>query len=220
MISVITPTNRDKKALELVDKALKQQSFRDFEWIVIRPEKIPSYLCWSLNRDYNKAIRKAKGDLIVSWQDYTYAKPDTLEKFYFHFKNEPKTLVSAVGNKYSDDSFLVEMWKDPRIEEGKTYYEVPFHYIEFNLCSVPKKAFYDVGGFDEELDKWYGMDGYSVVDRLNMIGGYKFKIDNTIRTYSLEHDRPPNWEEKNAIHGAYQERRKFYLVNPKLNYLK
>jgi hypothetical protein len=63
------------------------------------------------------------------------------------------------------------------------------------------------------------MDGYSVVDRLNLLGGYDFKIDQTIKSFSLEHGRPLMWEKKNAIHGPYNKRRQVYLNDPKLKYL-
>lgn len=220
MISVITCSVRPE-GLKLVEKALDRQTLQDFEWIVQgREGAIPNDCVWTLNRDYNHAIKRAKGDLIISWQDYTYANPDTLEKFLFHFETEPKTLVTAVGNKYQDDTWTIETWRDPRIraDEG-SYYPCYFNDIEWNLCSVPKSALYAVGGFDEDLDHWYGMDGYSVVDRLNMLGGYDFKIDQTIRSYSLEHGRPDKWEDLNAIHGPYEKRRLAYVDNPVLKFL-
>ncbi len=219
-ITVITPSVRPK-GLKLVEKALKRQTFRDFDWIVQgRGGEVPEGCVWRLNRDYNIAIKKAKGELIVSWQDWTYANPDVLERFWNHYQEEPKTLVTGVGNKYQDDTWTVMTWKDPRERSDQgSYYQCYFNDIEWNFCAVPKQAIYDVGGFDEFLDQWYGMDGYSVVDRINMIGGYDFKIDQGIKSYSLEHGRPPQWEEKNALHGPYNERRKDYLVNPLLPYL-
>ena len=219
-ITVITPSVRPD-GLKLVEKALKRQTFRDFDWIVQgKGGEIPDNCVWRLNRDYNIAIQKAKGELIVSWQDWTYANPDVLERFWNHYQEEPKTLVTGVGNKYQDDTWTVMTWKDPRERSDQgSYYPCYFNDIEWNFCAVPKQALYDVGGFDEYLDRWYGMDGYSVVDRINMIGGYDFKIDQGIKSYSLEHGRPPQWEEKNALHGPYNERRKDYLVNPLLPYL-
>lgn len=246
MISVITPTGRDPSARDLVAKALKRQTFRDFEWIIVSPSFNPDNDgswpagatrsqspvveladppkadgdVWSLNKAYNKAIKAAKGQLIVSWQDFTYSDPTTLERFWFHYQNEPNTLISAVGNKYADDSFTVVTWKDPRERSDQgAFYPCYFNDIEWNLCAVPKAALEAVGGFDEELDRFFGMDGYSVLDRLNMLGGWDFKLDQTIKSYSLEHGRPERWEELNAIHGPYEERRKSYLANPSLGYL-
>lgn len=221
MITVITPTVRGEEALALVNKALKRQTFRDFEHIIANREgNVPEGLVWTLNRDMNRAIRQAKGYLIVSWQDHTYAGPDTLERFFQHFVQEPNTLVTAVGNKYSDPSWTVTTWQDPRIRKDQgTYYQCFFQDIEYNLCAIPKKAIYGVGGWDETLDAFYGMDGYSVSDRINMIGGYDFKIDQSIVSYSIEHGRPEKWEELNAIHGPYEKRRKAYFENPRLSYL-
>jgi len=220
-ISVITCSVRPE-GLKLVEKALKRQTFKDFEWIIQgRDGEIPKGCVWTLNRDYNMAIAKAKGELIVSWQDYTYASPQALEKFFYYFKTEPKTLVTGVGNKYTDDSFTTQTWRDPRDRSDQgSFYPCFFCDIEWNFCSVPKAALYAVGGFDEWLDYYYGMDGYSVLDRLNLLSGWDFKIDQTNRSYSLEHSRPEDWEEKNALHGPYNERRKQYMANPVLDYLK
>lgn len=232
-ITVVTPTIRPE-GLALVEKALKRQTFEEFDWVIVSPSdpmvnmdrrwyretpRSPGDV-WTLNKAYNKAVRRAKGELIISWQDYTYAKPDTLERFWFHYQNEPKTLVTAVGNKYEDESWTVQAWKDPRERADLgTFYPCYFNDIEFNLCSIPKAALFAVGGFDEELDKFYGMDGYSVVDRLNMQGGWDFKIDQTIKSYSLNHGRPKDWEKRNAIHGPYEIRRQDYIANPVLSYL-
>lgn len=221
MITVITPTNRNYEALALVHKALRRQTFRDFEHIVVRREgELPEGCVWTLNRDMNRAIQQARGALIISWQDFTYAKPDTLERFYNHFIQEPKTLVTAVGNKYNDGTWTVATWKDPRMRTDQgTYYPCNFEDIEYNLCAIPRQAIYDVGGWDESLDAYYGMDGYSVSERINLIGGYDFKIDQSIVSYSVEHGRPERWEELNAIHGPYQQIRKGYVENPRLHYL-
>jgi hypothetical protein len=236
MISVITPTVR-KEGLALIEKALKRQTFQDFEWIITSPfdptyeykkcdawvvsfEKEPEDY-WTVYKDYNRAIAASKGELIVSWQDFTYTKPDTLERFWFHHMNEPKTIVGAVGNKYSDDSWTVLNWKDPREREDQgAFYQCYYNDIELNLSAFPREAFYAVGGFDEYLDKYSSLCGLDVLDRLNMLGGYDFKLDQTIKSYSLEHPRLPGWEENLPFAKAYPERRLTYLANPKLSYLK
>lgn len=221
MISVITPTVR-VEGLKLVEKALNRQTFRNFEWIVQEPTRpLPKDCVWQLNYDYNRAVEKAKGDLIVSWQDYTYAKPDTLEKFWKHYQDEPKTLVGAVGNKYADESWSVMTWKDPRERDDQgSFYPCYFSDIEWNLASIPKEAIYAVGGLDEGLDTGFGMDAYSVNERLNILGGYDFKLDQTIKSYSLEHGRlTKDWDEKNWLFKWDKEVRPRYLQNPVLNYL-
>lgn len=245
MISVITPSIRPE-GLDLVRKALGRQTFREFEWILVAPLeledpinkvigkelfRLPSFEyvieppkeqgdVWALNKAYNKAIRVAKGDLLVSWQDYTFADPDALEKFWFHFQKDPRVFVSGVGGKYKDDTWNVKTWADPRERNDQgPFYPCYFSDIEWNFCAVPKQAIYDVGGFDESLDSYFGMDGYSVNDRANMIGGWDFWLDQTNKSYSIHHDRPKKWEEMNAIHGPYGIKRLEYLKNPKLSYL-
>lgn len=220
-ISVITPTVREN-GLALVEKALRRQTFREFEHIVQGQEGDMAGNVWTLNQDYNIALRKAQGDLIISWQDYTYAKPDTLARFWTHFEQEPKTLIGAVGNKYQDEDFIVEIWRDPRMRDDQgSFYPCYFSDIEWNLASIPKQAIYDVGGFDEEMDRKYGMDGYSVNDRINLLGGYDFKLDQSIRSYSLEHGRLNGeaWDQNNWNGEPYMEYRKKYLQNPVLPYL-
>lgn len=248
MISIVTPTVRSR-GLDLVDKALSRQTFKDFEWLPVGPHSVylehgfkRKFECkgkefieepekaegdkWTLNKAYNKAIKEARGDLIVSWQDFTYAKPDTLEKLWFHYRQEPKTLVTAVGNKYTDETWSVQTWKDPRERDDQgTFYPCYWNDIEGNLCSVPKKAFYDVGGFDEEMDKWYGLDFFNVLNRLNDLGGYDFKIDQTIKSYSLEHGRlNEHWDRDNWMaNGRYNdhvENQRRNGVWPVLPYLK
>jgi hypothetical protein len=221
-ISVITCSVREE-GIPLAEKALKRQTFKDFEHIVQGREGSMEGNTWTLNQDYNIAIRKAKGDLIISWQDFTYAKPDTLERFWTHYEQEPRTLVGAVGNKYADDSWTVMTWKDPRERDDQgPYYPCYFSDIEWNLAAIPKEAIYAVGGFDESMDKAYGMDAYSVNDRINLIGGYDFKLDQTIKSYSLEHGRLNGsaWDKNNWNGEPYQEHRKSYLANPKLSYLR
>lgn len=214
MISIITPTVRHE-GLGLVDRALRRQGHTDYEWIIGSPDmpqnlktpfvwvkdpKLDAGDIWSLNKCYNAMIEQSKGDLIVSWQDYTFTNPDTLDKFWFHYQNEPKTIVTAVGNKYQDDSWTVMTWKDPRERDDQgSFYQCFWNDIEGNLCSIPKQAVYDVGGFCNDMDKYYGLDFFNVLNRLNDIGGYDFKIDQSIKSYSLEHGRlnGESWDEDN-----------------------
>lgn len=229
-ISIITPTIR-ARGLALVAKALSKQTFRDFEWIIVTPLKgeefdweieegqkfdIPNMTLvavpqkekgtvWSLNRDYNIATRLAKGNLIISWQDYTFAKPDTLANFWEHFIHESNCLVSAVGNKYENENWDIMTWKDPRIKDQESLRVVGFDQIEANLCSIPRCLIEKVGGWDEKLDNFFGMDCYGLFNRMAIEGTANFKIDESIKSYSLPHGRYKDWEEKNAIHGAYRD---------------
>ena len=208
-VSIITPSIR-KEGLEIVRKALVNQTFENYEWIIGSP--FDPIICsnwvrddfeggfWSLNRIYNKMIKKAKGELIISWQDYTYAKPDALSRFWNCYLQEPNTLVGGVGNKYKDDTWSAKTWQDPRqrMDQG-SYYECYPWDVEANFCSIPKKAIYDVGGFDEKMDfEGFGFDARGVFERIDMLD-YKFKLDQANESFSLEHDRPKGWDKHNMI---------------------
>ena len=236
MISVITVTNRDRKALEIIQKALRRQTHEDFEWIIGSPTK-PDYLTipykwvqdrpkqegeyWTVYSAYNGCLRVAEGELIVSIQDNAFFDPSGLEKFWTHYELDNKVIVSGVGNKYSDDTFSVMTWKDPRERDDQgSFYKCYHNDIEWNYCAVPKKAIYDVGGFDEEMNKYSSLCGLDVLDRLNIVGGWEFYLDQTNKSYSLEHPRYDNWEENLPFKKAYPDRLKQYKVNPVLEYLK
>lgn len=246
-ISILSPSIRPF-GVSLIDVALARQTFKDFEWLVCGPldkerlfnknirynkhkyignPPLKKGMYWDLNSSYNKLIKKARGELIISWQDYTFADPDCLEKFWFHYRQEPKTLVSAVGNKY--DAVYPELgakvWQDPRERDDQgSFYGVYPQDIEWNLASIPKQALYDVGGFDESLDfLGFGMDAYQVNHRLDDLGGYDFKIDQTIKSYSLVHGRVENWDRDNVLGEKYQTHTNKLKLGgkwPKLEYLK
>ena len=203
-ISVITPTVRPE-GLALVAKALKRQSFRDFEWvisnpvgIVVFPESLEQPMrilkdppkkkgdSWSVYKAYNQAVRAASGELILSCQDFTYAKSDALQKFWDHYQEDNKVIVTGVGNKYENDEWIVQTWQDPRqrTDQG-TYYGCFYNDIEWNFCAIPRKAILEVGGFDETLDRYSSLCGLDVLDRLNIKGGWDFKIHQTNESFPL-----------------------------------
>ena len=215
-ISVITPTIR-AEGLKLVKQALAYQDFKDWEWIICSPKimedeirqavgdfpyefignpPLQDWQAWDLNYSYNRMIEKASGELLVSWQDYTFADPDLLYVLWKHYLDDHKALVSVLGNKYPDDDFDIPAWIDPRYSR-KDY---NWQEIEWNLCSVPRKLMYDIGGFDEvNMDKRFGLDGYSVNHRLVDAKIANFLLERDSRTYSLFHGRDPEWDKKNFL---------------------
>lgn len=207
-ICVLTPSIR-KDGLKIVQKALDEQTFTDFDWYIGSPFKpentwatwVPDRFkggYWTLNRMMNELIKKSEGELIVSWQDFTYGDKNLLERLWKRYNDDNQSLVSILGNKYYDETFGLESWFDPRIT-NQVFRETPFQDVEWNLCSCPRKALDEVGGFIEDLDfQGFGMDGYCVNERLDELN-YRFYVDSTVRTYSLMHGRVPNWEEKNLL---------------------
>lgn len=220
-ISVITPTIR-KRGLKLVEKALKNQDFTDFEWIICSkfdPE-IPWAKWikddfeggfWTLNRAYKACIDASQGEYIVSWQDYIWAKPDMLRRLLFQAE-KTGGLVSPVGDQYDKldeyDKPTHKIWNDPRkTEKYGTFYEVNFQDIEWNLCIAKKEDILSVG-IDTEMDfLGYGMDMYQVNEKLND-KGYRFYIDQTLETYTLRHGRErDDWDTQHLMHGGYEKRK-------------
>lgn len=204
-ICVITPSIR-LEGLPIVQKALEGQSFTDFDWFVCSPKEPPKSCwatwipdnfkggLWSLNRAYNALIKASDCDLIVSWQDYTFSPKDTLQRFWQHYEYEPKMLVSALGDKYEDTTWKTKTWTDPRYSGICNFPEV-----EWNLCSCPKQGLEEIGGFIEEMDfMGFGMDGYSVNERLAKFG-YQFYCDPKIESFSLGHGRVKDWDKDNLL---------------------
>lgn len=218
-IVVITPTVR-LEGLPIVQKALEEQTFVDFDWLVCSKEEprncwatwIPDNFkggFWTLNRAYNALIKASECDLVVSWQDFTYAGKNTLNRFWKHYQCNEKRLVSAKGNKYTDDTWMEKTWTDPR-PDGMANYKG----VEWNLCSCPKKGLDLIGGFIDEMDfLGYGMDGFSVNERLALFG-YEFYVDSKIESYSIGHGRIDNWDENNLCFKWNQT--KNYLISRNL----
>ncbi len=186
-ISCIIPTIRDTT---LNEKCLANQTFKDFEVIIQRPTRPkPEGNFYQLNYDMNLAIKKSMGELIISYQDMIAIKPDTLERFWQHYQDNPKVIVGAVGDQYSSLEPPVKVWCDPRkrIDFG-SFYECMPDDIEFTLCAIPRSALFEAGGFDEEYDKGAAVGEKELMRRMDKLG-YKSYLDQSIEYRALHHPR-------------------------------
>lgn len=200
--------------LKIVAKCIRRQDFTDWEWIIVTPEEkmveVEKALVngvehklltdppklkgdfWSLCKGWNKAYANAKGDLIVNIQDGIWFPPDVLSKFWFHYQNNPRTLVSAIGHQYKDiDSNMMPInlhWTDPRYKTSITFEEVPPSEMEMVMCSIPKQALLECGGIDEEYDTCNGAQEKEMCWRLNKMN-WDFYIDHTIEYRAIHHPR-------------------------------
>lgn len=159
-ISVITPTIRGIDALKRVEEGLKKQQFRDFEWIIKISNVFPNGS--DLNASYNQLIRASRGELIVFIQDYIEPNPAGLEKFWHAYIHDSRQFLTApvkFENKDWD-------WRKYRQE----YESCTFAEWEINWAAAPKSALIEIGGFDEELDKFWGFDNVNVGLRATMAG--------------------------------------------------
>lgn len=209
-ISVIIPTIRGEEAIALNRTCLKRQTFTDFEVIIQEAERpIPTGLRWTFNRDMNKALRRSTGELIVSYQDNIWMPPDGLEKFWYWYTNKG-ACISGVGNIYKRLDELgkpiEQVWTDPRIrtDQGSMYECYPQDW-ELNYACAPRRAFYDIGGFDESMDVFYGMDNVDVARRMDKLE-YKFYLDQTNECRGIYHDRKEDWDTYHWMNHGFSER--------------
>lgn len=241
-VSVITPTIR-KEGLDVVEKALKNQTFKDFEWLISAPFEpgiswakwIPDKNTdgfWSLNRSYNSLFLAAQGDLIISLQDWIWIPPTGIQQFV-DAHEAAEGIISGVGDQYERVGQYgkpeIKIWADPRKNSNYgTFYECYPNDAEWNWCLIPKKAIFDIGGMDEKLDfLGYGGDQLQAVERMDALG-YKFFLDQTNESYTVRHDRgdfggQEAWDKDHVLfNGKYQERKKELISDgkwPVLDYL-
>jgi len=205
LVSVIIPSVRDTS---LNEKCLKWQIMREFEVIIVRPQGKRKGYFYSLNEDMNRGIRQANGELIISYQDMIEIKPDTLERFFQHYKDDKKVIVGAVGDQYSSLEPPVKVWQDPRrTTQYGTYYECHEVDVEYTLAAIPRQAFYDVGGFDEEWDRYAAISEKEINARMYK-AGYKFYLDQAIEYKAIQHPRLHGKEEWDKHYFAGE---KYYL---------
>lgn len=174
-ISVITPTIRPI-GLEPTRQALLKQTFRDFEWLV----DINCTGEVDLNKSLNKMIKRAQGELIVFVQDYVELPEDGLQKFWDAHKERPAFYTVPVS-KYDEDG---ETWDWRAKRDGV----IDWMDWEIDCGSAPREYLFNVGGFDEELDKYWGYDNPSVGLRASM-KGYILRCLPEIRCRAYDHNK-------------------------------
>lgn len=172
-ISVVTPTLR-VAGLQRVYEALKRQTFQDYEWLV----EINTSGKTDFNQAMNKMIARAKGDIIVSVQDYI-AIPD----------NALEYIASLPPNFYTFPVGKIRQEGDTPVWDWRTVQSRPVNFMEWEICfgSAPRQALIDIGGFDEALDLAWGFDNVNVGQRAEL-DGHKILCDNTIKAIAIDHD--------------------------------
>lgn len=212
-ISVISCSIRPR-GLEITQKSLEEQTFKDFEWI---QEVSLTNRGHDLNSSYNKALRRAKGELIVSLQDFIKVTPDYLQKFWDAYQEDKRTFFTApVGKTKNEDYSGPYAWDWRAYKDAKCTWRT----WEIDSGAASLAALKDVGGFDEELDQYWSCDNLSVGFRAEL-AGYKFKhiFDNPAVAY--DHDafiKHPFREKFNPQFNSYRMRQ-FEMGEVKLHYL-
>lgn len=238
-VSVIYPTAR-YGGLDILHESMKHQTFRDFEVLVVdelhREEVILDLgykyveppitrpgMWWNLDASLNKAIRQAKGDLIVQLNDYVYVPQDGIQKFVDRHMQEPQGLISGVSDQFKsppidDPHGLYSVWSswpgvpsgekvfsDPRKESNNKgfYLTIPLLW-EGNWGIYSKQAWRDIGGYDEYQDHFWGYDNVSFAERAQFAGYHTF-LDTENEVFCWSHiklfdeqnrrDKAPNGQE-------------------------
>lgn len=163
-ISVLTPSIRPE-GLTIVQDSLSTQTFQDFEWLV--ELGIPERGC-DLNAAYNRMLRRAKGELVVSLQDFIKIEQTGLEKFWNYYLVNPAFVTAPVGQTLDWQHIDWDWRKHPASVMN-------WHSWEIDWASAPLEALKAIGGFDEELDKGWSYDNVNVGLRADL-AGYKFAV--------------------------------------------
>ena len=183
-ISVLTPTIRPQ-GLEIVRKSLLKQTFTDFEWLVeVGLDK------HDLNAAYNRMLVRAKGELVVSLQDFMLVRPDFLQKWWDAYKANPDTFMTAPVGKVDNLNYsgsAVWDWRAYRNDETQNIRPCEWNCWEIDNGAAPLAALKAIGGFDEVLDGVWSGDNVNVGKRA-LLAGYSFKclFDNPALAY--DHD--------------------------------
>lgn len=155
-------------------ESLKKQTHKDFEWLV----EINTSGTTDFNQSMNKMIARAKGDWIVSIQDFIAVPENALE----YIARLPLGFYTfPVGKVLTDNDSPRWDW---RMAESR-----PINFMEWEICfgAAPRQYLLDIGGFDEELDKAWGFDNVNVGFRAER-AGYTLQCDNSLPAVAIDHD--------------------------------
>lgn len=209
-ISVLTPTIRGEKALKPNQESLLSQTFDDYEWLIEESDGSKH----DLNAAFNRLLKKSSGELIVFMEDYTKATTNGLGKFWDAYQADPKVFWTAPLGKTLDWKAIDWDWRAYADATETTY-----NCWEIDWGAAPREALFEVGGFDEELDKYWSGDNVNVGYRA-YLNGYKFKnlFDNP--AVALDHNKIMDHPfAKDFNPGFQKERMESFRPGEKLNYL-
>ena len=179
-ITVVISTYNGAHKLPGILNALKEQSFKNFELIVIVDgstdntmqvlEKFIQYFDNSKiyrqeNRGRaavrNRGAKEASGDLIIFFDDDMRPEPDCIEQHSVHHDRFPNSLSSGAqiddmkkaANSFAKyKSYLSNKWAQPLLKfDGQVLPLEMLHLTAANF-SVSKKLFFTLGAFDERLN--------------------------------------------------------------------
>ncbi len=217
-ISVITPSIRPK-GLEITQKSLANQTFTDFEWLV----EIGLKREHDLNKGFNKMLKRAKGELIVFLEDFTSVKPDYLQKWWDAHLKYPDTFFTAPLGKTQNLEYQPPVqwdWRAWTHKEGESeFMPCTWNTWEIDNGACPLEALKKIGGFDEQLDKYWSCDNVNTGCRADL-AGYKFLNYFGNPAIAYDHDAfMPHPFRKDFNPSFNNERMKQFRAGLKINYV-
>lgn len=177
-ISVVTPTIRPQY-LNLTYECLKKQTFKNFEWLVDIDFPSDKFL---LPKAMNRLIKRSQGEIIVHLQDCIEIPENFLEHIYNSYNGDFVTY--PVGKREGED--VKWDWRKSSLRQQKDYLNP--HEWEADLAVTPRKAFFDIGGYDEAYCDGWSWDNVEVAYRASACG-YKFRCDNAVAGIAIDHDK-------------------------------
>jgi hypothetical protein len=149
------------------------QSKKPLEWLV----EVNYTGQTDFNQAMNRMIARARGDWIVSVQDYIALPENALE----YIQTLPPALYTfPVGKLQPDDSIKWD-WRAHR--------QGDIHWQEWEICfgAAPRQWLIDIGGFYEALDRGWGFDNVNVGYRA-FLAKYPIRCDPAIKAVAIDHD--------------------------------
>jgi len=179
-ITVVTPTIRGEKGLKNPKKSLAKQTLKEFEWLIEEhnPEDPPDF-----NQAMNRMLKKAKGELVVFLQDYISINRDGLQCFWEQYQKYPDVFWTSPVGQIGGRNVIEWDWRLYRTPLD----DCNFMEWEIDWGAAPLHALKKIGGFDEELDKYWGFDNVNVGMRADM-ANYKIKSLNTNTAVAWKHN--------------------------------
>lgn len=226
-ISVLNLTNRPG-GIDVLWANMRRQTFEDWELIIVdgrwrdREQEVKEYINdprlkyarqsdkregahTNLAHADNEGFRLCDGELIVCLQDYQWAPPDALEKYWFYYEKDPRCLVTGIGHHYSDprpvnDDGKITVfdkpftgrpfnvsWSDPRVG-GEMLREAQPVEWEMSYSSIPRQVIYNIGGMDERFDfEGFAWDNTYIAYKAQL-NGSKIYLDQTNEVMGFDHD--------------------------------
>lgn len=179
-ISVLTPTIRPK-GLEPLQESLRKQTLQDFEWLV---EMGLPWRGHDLNVAMNRMLTRARGEIIVSLQDWCKITPNALEKIDDLHRMTEKTAFTYPVLKV--DTFQDEHYRGDWRPNKNDF--IPYYQWETDFASAPRQMFFEIGGYDEDMDQGWSWDNVNVAHRAKM-AGYAFRCYPFIQAIVWDHDK-------------------------------